>query len=152
MKITVSVVVCCIALSGASGALAAGPAIMHGPAAATQEIAAAEKHWTEHMAQVGIAQGMADFLDANEGMSFAGGPPLHAADFKGPRTSETLTWTPTEIFAAKSGDLGASWGQFVDDPGFAGARKVTGRYVTVWKRGSDGVWHALMDIGAPDRK
>lgn len=152
MKITTSLVASCIALSSATGALAAAPAILHGPAGPAQEIAAAEKHWTEHMAQVGVVQGMADFLDPNEGMSFAGGVPLHAADFKGPHTSETLSWTPTEIFVAKSGDMGASWGQWVDDPGVAGAKKTTGRYVTVWKRGADGVWHALMDVGAPDHR
>lgn len=59
-----------------------------------------------------------------------------------------LTWTPTLVEAAKSGDLGLSSGtyefSFKDPSGKAIDDK--GKYVTVWKKQADGSWKVLRDI------
>jgi ketosteroid isomerase-like protein len=59
-----------------------------------------------------------------------------------------LSWTPTLVEAAKSGDLGFSSGtyefSFKDPSGKTIDDK--GKYVTVWKKQADGSWKVLRDI------
>ena len=59
-----------------------------------------------------------------------------------------LTWTPTLVEAAKSGDLGFSSGtyefSFKDPSGKTIDDK--GKYVTVWKKQADGSWKVVRDI------
>jgi ketosteroid isomerase-like protein len=61
----------------------------------------------------------------------------------GPR----LAWAPERVEVAASGDLAFTTGRFVWEgevrPGERG--RVTGAYVTVWRRGEDGSWRALFD-------
>ena len=59
-----------------------------------------------------------------------------------------LTWTPTLVEAAKSGDLGFSSGTYemtFKDPS---GKTVNdhGKYVTVWQKQHDGSWKAIRDI------
>lgn len=59
-----------------------------------------------------------------------------------------LTWTPTLVEAAKSGDLGFSSGTYemtFKDPS---GKMVSdhGKYVTVWQKQHDGSWKAIRDI------
>jgi len=59
-----------------------------------------------------------------------------------------LSWAPTLVEAAKSGDLGVSSGtyefSFKDPSGKVVHDK--GKYVTVWKKQADGSWKVLRDI------
>ena len=59
-----------------------------------------------------------------------------------------LSWTPTLVEAAKSGDLGFSSGtyefSFKDPSGKTVSDK--GKYVTVWKKQADGSWKVVRDI------
>ena len=63
-------------------------------------------------------------------------------------TGEKLTWTPTLVEAAKSGDLGFSSGtyefSFKDPSGKTVNDK--GKYVTVSKKQPDGSWKVVRDI------
>jgi ketosteroid isomerase-like protein len=98
---------------------------------------------------------MREFMDPIDGLSFAGGEPARGADaiyaaHGGARPGGTLTWTPSEVFAAEAGDMGATWGHFRFTPPAPGATPVTGRYVTVWRKSPAGAWKALVDIGNPD--
>lgn len=59
-----------------------------------------------------------------------------------------LTWTPTLVEAAKSGELGFSSGTYemtFKDPS---GKTVNdhGKYVTVWQKQHDGSWKAIRDI------
>jgi ketosteroid isomerase-like protein len=58
-----------------------------------------------------------------------------------------LSWTPEA--ADVSGDLGYTWGRFTLQSSAAdGTKQMTyGKYVTVWKRQSDGTWKAALDLG-----
>jgi ketosteroid isomerase-like protein len=61
----------------------------------------------------------------------------------------SLAWRPTLSYVASSGDLAYTEGDFVSKAASAdgtGASR-SGRYVTVWRKGLDGAWRAVVDIG-----
>lgn len=64
---------------------------------------------------------------------------------------QALTWHPTEIDVAASGDLGYSSGPYeLTVPGEdAKPVKLVGTYVSIWKRQKDGAWRIVRDIGTP---
>ncbi len=62
-----------------------------------------------------------------------------------------ITWRPAVVEVAPSGDMGFTSGPYeVTATPPAGAPSVVARgtYLTVWKRGPDGTWKALADIGS----
>jgi ketosteroid isomerase-like protein len=61
----------------------------------------------------------------------------------------TLRWSP--IRAEVSGDLGYTVGTYVSEsPAPDGSpNSGQGMYVTIWRRGPDGVWKAVVDLGNP---
>lgn len=130
-------------------------------AVAAAEIAATEKAFAAKVAEAGEGAGFAEFLDPAEGKIFRNAPaPVKGLDairdFYGPpRPGASLVWTPSEITAAKSGELGVSWGRWTyDAPGDAPTEPrvhINGAYVTVWRKNERGLWKGLIDIGQPDR-
>jgi ketosteroid isomerase-like protein len=62
-----------------------------------------------------------------------------------------VTWTPDSAVVSASGDLGYTFGtNAFTIPDSAGTAIVTrGRYLTVWRKGADGRWRCVMDIGTP---
>jgi ketosteroid isomerase-like protein len=60
-----------------------------------------------------------------------------------------LTWTPLKAEVSASTDLGYTYGlyqfKFNDDNGHPVYRQ--GKYVTIWKKQSDGSWKFILDIG-----
>jgi ketosteroid isomerase-like protein len=61
-----------------------------------------------------------------------------------------LTWTPTDAMMGPSGDIGYTWGHFEGRSKDANGNPVltSGRYITVWRKGSDGNWKVALDAGA----
>ena len=61
-----------------------------------------------------------------------------------------LTWTPTDAQMGPSGDMGYTWGHFEGHSKDANGNPVTvtGRYITVWRKQSDGRWKVTLDAGA----
>jgi ketosteroid isomerase-like protein len=67
----------------------------------------------------------------------------------------TLEWEPVEGMAASSGDFGFTWGTYVfTAQGEDGQTVEHGKYVSIWRKGPDGAWKFIVDIGnaspAPD--
>lgn len=63
-----------------------------------------------------------------------------------------LNWSPVRAEVARSGDLGYTWGTYVltrTRDGKEVSRR-TGKYLTIWRRGTDGTWRVVADIGSPD--
>jgi ketosteroid isomerase-like protein len=62
-----------------------------------------------------------------------------------------VTWTPEAAVVSASGDLGYTRGtnEFTVPNGSGGTMKVPGRYITVWRRGADGVWRCAEDYTTP---
>jgi ketosteroid isomerase-like protein len=61
----------------------------------------------------------------------------------------TIEWTPEEAVVARSGELGFTWGRYIARFHNAAGAVVTehGKYLDVWRRGSDGRWRWIADIG-----
>lgn len=61
-----------------------------------------------------------------------------------------LTWTPTDAMMGPSGDMGYTWGHFEGHSKDANGNSVTtsGRYITMWRKESDGSWKVVLDAGA----
>ena len=64
--------------------------------------------------------------------------------------SYQLTWTPTDASMGPSGDVGYTWGHFEGHSKDANGNPVTitGRYITIWRKQSDGSWKVVLDAGA----
>jgi len=60
-----------------------------------------------------------------------------------------LTWTPSHVDVAASGDLGYSYGNYefrsVGKDGKPAVER--GKYATVWKKQKDGQWKVVLDMG-----
>jgi ketosteroid isomerase-like protein len=63
-----------------------------------------------------------------------------------------LTWRPTLVEVAPSGDMGFTYGLYeASVAGKDGVPVVSrGTFMTVWKRGPDGSWKVLADHGSED--
>jgi ketosteroid isomerase-like protein len=63
-----------------------------------------------------------------------------------------LTWIPLRAEVAASGELGWTTGSYeltrLDEQGVPHVRH--GKYVTIWRRQTDGSWKAVLDGGNPD--
>ena len=68
--------------------------------------------------------------------------------------SQRLEWTPIAAEASADGSLGITRGTWVyTAPGADGAvRRLTGYYVTTWRRQSDGTYKFCLDIGGADKQ
>lgn len=59
----------------------------------------------------------------------------------------SIKWAPTKVEAARSGDIGYTWGTYeltVNDP--KGKPVIDhGKYVEIWKKQSDGSWKCAVD-------
>ena len=64
----------------------------------------------------------------------------------------SLTWEPSRVEMAASGDLGYTYGRYESKGKRPDGEVVTrkGCYVTIWRKEKDGVWRVVLDIGSPD--
>jgi ketosteroid isomerase-like protein len=81
-----------------------------------------------------------------------GGAPVIGHDAIAARATWTpeayrLTWTPEGARMSPAGDMGFTWGHYEGDSKDAQGNPVkkTGRYMTVWKKQSDGSWKVELD-------
>ena len=64
------------------------------------------------------------------------------------RPGYSLTWTPVHAELAKSGEIGYTFGTYERKFQQDGKPAIeTGKYLTVWKRQSDGKWKVALDMG-----
>jgi ketosteroid isomerase-like protein len=61
-----------------------------------------------------------------------------------------LTWTPTDAMMGPSGDMGYTWGHYEGRSKDANGNPVltSGRYMTIWRKETDGNWKFVLDAGA----
>jgi ketosteroid isomerase-like protein len=61
----------------------------------------------------------------------------------------SLRWQPIKAVLAQSGELGYTYGNYQLTTSEAEGQSVTryGKYVTIWKKQSDGVWRVVVDVG-----
>ncbi len=63
-------------------------------------------------------------------------------------TPAGLAWRPLGAEVAAAGDLGYTFGTWTLTGAAGGAVVRKGSYVTVWRRGGDGGWKVVADIGS----
>jgi ketosteroid isomerase-like protein len=61
--------------------------------------------------------------------------------------SYQLTWKPEGARVSQSGDMGYTWGHYdgVSKDSEGNSVKTSGRYMTLWKKQSDGAWKVEVD-------
>jgi ketosteroid isomerase-like protein len=66
----------------------------------------------------------------------------------------TLKWEPKTAVVSKLGDLGYTWGTYktIIEVQDSSELERTGKYLTVWKKQSNGSWKVIADIGTQDTK
>ena len=64
----------------------------------------------------------------------------------------SISWQPTKVEVARSGDMGYSHGTYQTTMNDAKGKPVTskGKYVVVWKKQADGSWKAVDEIANSD--
>ncbi|HEY2658663.1 MAG TPA: nuclear transport factor 2 family protein [Caulobacteraceae bacterium] len=123
---------------------------------ATDQLIAVDSAFAAYSREHGVAEAFRAFMDPKDSREFGGGDPvrgaeaIYQAEGGGKPPTSTLTWTASEAFAAKSGDMGVTWGRWTETPNDPAKKTVTGRYVTVWRKDAEGRWKGLIDIGNPD--
>ena len=62
-----------------------------------------------------------------------------------------VTWTPDSGVVSGSGDLGYTYGtnEFTAPDSTGKLVTTRGRYLTVWRKGSDGRWRCVEDVASP---
>jgi ketosteroid isomerase-like protein len=114
-------------------------------------------------AAMGPAEAFNQYLHDEALMLPAGGNPVKGRAsiydvMKDAPYGYVLAWTPEDGEAARSGDLGYTWGKYISSvPDSEGvAQKRYGKYVNVWKKDPSGKWKVLVDTGnqspPPDEK
>lgn len=123
-------------------------------AGAADEMLEADRAFAAMAAIEGVPAAFAAYADPEVRMFPAGGEPYHGLDklveqFAGWPENATLEWSPVEGFAAKSGDFGFTWGRYVySAPGEDGDMTAShGKYVSIWRKDTDGAWKFIADIG-----
>ena len=62
-----------------------------------------------------------------------------------------VTWTPETAVVSRSGDLGYTAGtnEFTLPDSAGGVTRLAGRYLTVWRKETDGRWRCVEDYSSP---
>lgn len=101
----------------------------------------------------GVAQAFKDYA-AHDAVSFPmEKSPVHGRDAIFEAMKEfpagQLLWTPTAADVSRGEDLGYTWGtwEFITKDSDGKPTSHHGKYVTVWKRQTDGAWKYVADIG-----
>ncbi len=117
-------------------------------------VLAVDRAFAARAEQVGAAEAFREFMDPVDGRLIprvgpvaVGGDAIYAMMGGQAPQEGRLLWTPEEAFVAESGELAATWGTARLVPIDPEAVERQGRYVTVWRRGEDGRWRGLLDLG-----
>lgn len=121
------------------------------------ELMEADRRFAEETARTGAEGWVAAF--AEDGAMLLPGREVRGHDaireimtpaFANPDFS--LTWEPHFADVGSGGDLGYTIGRWVRQTVSAegDTLRAEGQYTTIWKRGEDGVWRAVLDLGVPD--
>lgn len=128
----------------------APPVVMHGNSAAARAIVAAERAFAARAQAVGPKAAFREAMDPALSVTFSGGAAVRGAEAISALQGEgyVLSWDPQEVIASESGDMGVDWGRYTLTA--VGRPAQGGFFTTVWRRGPEGGWKAVADIGTPD--
>jgi ketosteroid isomerase-like protein len=105
--------------------------------------------FSQAAAKSGVAVAFRDFAAPDALMLPQGALPVRGREkiFETSRDDAgTLTWVPRGADLSRGADLGYTWGEYQFRA--SGSTEVRyGKYVTVWKKQSDGSWKFVVDVG-----
>ena len=129
-----------LAVAAGAHAIAVHPAA---PGSPGQQIEDAERAFVQAVAQSGIAPGFRQFA-APDAVMFLPDPTFAIPALDHAHWAGELLWRPQYVGVAPSGDMAFSVG-----PSLAKAvgKASGGYYLSIWKRGPDGVWKFAVDHG-----
>lgn len=113
-----------------------------------------DRDFSQKSVEAGAAEAFRIYL-AEEALELgAGSHPVHGrnAIYEGMKPGQeqyVLAWEPQDGEAAKSSDLGYTWGKYTvtSKPETGEPVKSHGKYLNVWKKQADGSWKVLVDMG-----
>jgi len=113
-----------------------------------------DKAFAQYSVDSGVAEAFNHFL-ADDAIQFsAGAPPMFGREtiyqnMKPTERSYVLQWEPKKAEVSQSGDVGYTWGMFTvsSQDSLGKSQKRFGKYVSVWKKHTDGTWKVALDIG-----
>jgi ketosteroid isomerase-like protein len=149
-----------VLLSAAIGlsSLQADEPKLSGNVEAARAIVKAESAFAALASSEGTAKAFRDSMDAADGVTYGGGSKpaigrdeIYKAMGGDAPDDTTLSWYPTDVYAAKAGDMGVARGRWTATPKKGDAKPLTGSYVTVWRKDANGQWKGFVDIGNADK-
>lgn len=147
-----------LAAAVAFGATQADEPTLSGNVEAARAIVKAETDFAALAAKEGTAKAFRDSMDPVDGVIYGGSSKpsigsaaIYAAMRGDAPDDSTLAWFPTDVYAAKAGDMGVARGRWTAKAKSGDAKPITGAYVTVWRKDSHGVWKGFIDIGNADK-
>ena len=142
----------------ALGATQADEPKLGGNVEAARAIAKADNDFAALAAKEGTAKAFRDSMDGTDGVIYGGGSKpsigrdaIYEAMGGDAPDETTLAWHPTDVYAAKAGDMGVSRGRWTATSKAGDGKAISGAYVTVWRKDSHGVWKGFVDIGNADK-
>ena len=117
-----------------------------------QELMAADTAFSQMSEAKGANEAFYEFMAPNAMSLPAGEQPVRGREAIRDSLSNVkglLKWTPKEADIASSRELGYTWGTFEYRAGDSLKDPIVryGKYVTIWKKQTDGSWKAILDCG-----
>ena len=117
-----------------------------------EELKSTEKAWCDMATSDGFAKTVDlyytdDVVLINSGYPVDTKAGLRKRAEEHPEYFKGLTWANTKAEVASSGDMGYTWGRWQQKTTTKEGADTTyyGVYSTVWKKGEDGKWRAILD-------
>ena len=123
--------------------------------AATRDLLGTDRAWATLAAADGPVDSVVAYWTSDARVIIAGQPVLVGTDAVRQMVAATraipgfhISWTPDSAVVSPSGDFGYTYGtNRITAPDSTGTLHTTeGRYVTVWRKESDGLWRCSVDI------
>ena len=119
---------------------------------AEKEILGTDRSFSRMSTEQGVSAAFSAYADENAVKLQNNSEPVKGLDaikqsMEG--SKGTLRWEPFFVYAADSGDLGytiGDWDLTVDSPPEA-KHRLSGNYITIWKKQVDGKWKWVFDSG-----
>lgn len=126
--------------------------------AETQKLLDTDRAWAEQASSGKVADSVLAYWDDSASVVMAGPPPVTGKDalrrmvvtnFATPGFH--ISWTPEHAVVSKAGDMGYTTGtnEVTAPDGTGKTTKVPGRYLTVWRKDSQGRWRCVEDYTTP---
>ena len=124
-------------------------------AAATRELLRTDRAWATLAAANGPVDSIVAYWTPDARVVLAGQPVVVGTDAIRQMVTAmqaipgfNISWTPDSAIVSPSGDFGYTYGtNRITAPDSAGTLRSThGRYITVWRKESDGRWRCTFDI------